>query len=108
MSISCCLVQNNIDEHSESFKFQNMQRECSFLFDCLNDAMIRKINSLFRDELSFWSFCKDKIYGDTVYQLIWLKNCIKNWFEHNFTFENHLELEILTRDLNYLFIGVMF
>ena len=65
-----------------------MQRECPSLVNCFKDAKIGKNNFLFRDELLY----KDKIYGDTTYQLVLPESYKQKVLElaHDSIFGSHL------------------
>ncbi|GBM06639.1 hypothetical protein AVEN_133973-1, partial [Araneus ventricosus] len=91
-NFSICLISesdklpSSNDEFSESNKFRKLQRECLTLKNAFKDASLKKNNFFLRDELLFH---KDKICGDTAYQLVLPKSYRDKVLQlaHN---ENHL------------------
>ncbi|GBO23130.1 Pro-Pol polyprotein, partial [Araneus ventricosus] len=91
-NFSICLISesdklpSSNDEFSESNKFRKLQRECLTLKNAFKDASLKRNNFFLRDELLFH---KDKICGDTVYQLVLPKSYRDKVLQlaHN---ENHL------------------
>ncbi|GBN03451.1 hypothetical protein AVEN_122589-1 [Araneus ventricosus] len=79
-------LSSSNDEFSESNKLRKLQRECLTLKNAFKDARLKKSNFILRDELLFH---KDKICGDTVYQLVLPKSYRDKVLQlaHN---ENHL------------------